>query len=181
MDFPFGTEVRSFYSLQELRQLVGEEIIQYRTMVEEYSQWLGLFLRDSEAANRDQEWFKSISVMQKSLKAGKKPPNKEKKSGKKQDASSDWIPFKEIMLCSTENGEAEVLFEAIEEIYTKIDKLEKAKSALEELEKSGLGKGITYIVFLRDGVPEKIALRQNKEDSAERFKFATEFSISTGS
>jgi len=181
MDFPFGTEVRSFYSLQELRQIVEEEINQYRSMAEEYSQWLGLFLRDSEVASKDQEWFKNISSMQKSLKAGKKPLNKEKKPSKKQSVSSDWVPFKELMISATESGEAEVLFEAIEEIYAKMDKLEKAKSALEELEKSGLGKGITYIVFLRDGVPEKIALRQKKEDSVERFKFATEFSISTSS
>lgn len=181
MDFPFGTEVRSFYSLQELRQLVEEEITQYKSMVEEYSQWLGLFLRDSETANKDQEWFKNISAMQKSLKAGKKPPSKEKKPNKKQGVASDWIPFKEVMLCATESGEAEVLFEAIEEIHAKIDKLTKVKSALEELEKSGLGKGITYVVFILDGVPEKIALRQKKEDSTERFKFATEFSVSTES
>lgn len=176
-----GTEIRTFYSLSELRETLEEEINQYRAIVDEYNQWLGLFLRDSEAAFKGQEWFKNLSVMQKSLKAGHKTPKKEKqgKKGKQEAASPDWIPYREIMLCTSEQGQSEIVFEAIEEINDKIDRLEKIKNTATELEKSGLGKGITYIAFIRDGVPEKLVLKHKEgKELAERFKFIAEFSVS---
>jgi hypothetical protein len=178
-----GTEVRSFYSLADVRETLDEEISQYRAIVEEYSQWLGLFLRDSEAAYGDKEWFKSLSSMQKTLKTKAKPQKTEKNKGKNrkpEPTAADWIPYREVMLCTSEQGQAEIVFEAIEHINEKMDKLEKIKNTFTDLEKSGLGKDITYIVFIHDGVPEKLVLRHKKgEEIAERFKFITEFSVST--
>jgi hypothetical protein len=174
-----GTEVRSFYSLADLREALEEEINQYKAIVEEYSQWLGLFLRDSEAANSDKEWFKNLSSMQKLMKA-KKPQKTEKKEAKKkrEPTSTEWVPYRDITLCASEQGQAEIVFEAIEEINDKIDSLEKAKNSFSDLEKSGLGKDVTYVAFIRDGVPEKLVLRHKKgEESAERFKFITELSV----
>jgi hypothetical protein len=176
-----GTEIRTFYSLSELRETVMEEINQYKAIAEEYSQWLGLFLRDSEAAYKNQEWFKNLSVMQKSLKTARKPARKEKqtKKGKSEPTSPEWIPYREILLCASEQGQAEIVFEAIEEINDKIDKLEKVKNTVNELEKSGLGKDITFIAFVNDGVPEKLVLRHKEgKELAERFKFIAEFSVS---
>jgi hypothetical protein len=177
-----GTEVRSFYSLRELREAIDEEIKQYNSIVEEYSQWLGLFLRGAEAANTDKEWYKNLSSMQKTIKT-KKPQKTEKKQGKnkKQEASpAEWTSYLDVMLSTNEQGQAEIVFEAIEEINTKIGKLQRAESTFAELEKSGLGKDVTFITFIHDGVPEKLVLRHKKgEELAERFKFITEFSVST--
>lgn len=174
-----GTEIRTFYSLRELHETLEEEINQYKALLDEYSQWLGLFLRDSEAAFKDQEWFKNLSMLQKTLKAGAKPQKKEKKPGKKGASSPDWIPYREIMLCATEQGQAEIVFEAIETINDKIAQLEKIDTTVNELEKSGLGKDITFVVFMRDGVPEKLVLRHKEgKELAERFKFIAEFSVS---
>ena len=178
-----GTEVRTFYSLGELQETLDEEIAQYKAIVEEYSQWLGLFLRDSGAANSDKEWYKNMSAMQKAVKAKKKPQKNEKKEGKnkKQEAMTvDWIPYRDVMLCAREQGQAEIVFEAIEDINDKVDRMEKIKNTFGDLEKSGMGKDITFIAFIRDGVPEKLVLRHKKgEELAERFKFITEFSVST--
>jgi hypothetical protein len=178
-----GTEVRTFYSLRELREVITEEIKQYNAIVEEYSQWLGLFLRGAEAANSDKEWYKNLSTMQKTIKTKKKPQKTERKQekSKKQEASAaDWTAYRNVMLSTSEQGQAEIVFEAIEEINNKIDKLERAEGTFAELEKSGLGKDITFIAFIRDGVPEKLVLRHKKgEELAERFKFITEFSVST--
>lgn len=177
-----GTEVRTFYSLRELREVIEEEIKQYNAMVEEYSQWLGLFLRGAEAANSDKEWYKNLSAMQKA-KAKNKPQKTEKKqekNKKRETSATDWTSYRDVMLCTSEQGQAEIVFEAIEEITSKVDKLQRAESTFAELEKSGLGKDITFIAFIRDGVPEKLVLRHKKgEELAERFKFITEFSIST--
>lgn len=178
-----ATEVRSFYSLQDLVETIKEEINRYNALCEEYSQWLGLFLRDSSTTLGDQEWFKKLAAFQKAAKIGKRASKKGKKSGKKsgkRSGSPEWITYREIELCTDEKGQAEMVFEAIEEIRDKVGKLEKIKNTLVELEKSGLGAEINYIVFIRDGVPEKLVLRHKKESEiAERFKFITEISVPT--
>jgi len=177
-----GTEVRTFHSLRELREAMDEEIKQYNSIVEEYSQWLGLFLRGAESANSDKEWYKNLSAMQKTIKT-KKPQKTEKKQekNKKQEASpAEWTLYRDVMLSTNEQGQAEIVFEAIEEINNKIDKLQRAESTFADLEKSGLGRDVIYVAFIHDGVPEKLVLRHKKgEELAERFKFITEFSVST--
>jgi len=82
------------------------------------------------------------------------------------------------MLSATEQGEAEVLFDAIDEINRKTEQLSKVKGAIETLEKSALGKDIIYIVYIHNGVPEKIVLRHKRDkEFAEKFKFIADFSM----
>ena len=174
-----GTEIRTFYSLKEIEEAIKEQIEFYKSLVEDYSQWLGSFLRDYEQTYGDEEWFKDIAALSKNLKTKKTPKKTEKKGKKKKKEGSTWIDFKEIMLSASEQGEAEILFEAIEEINEKIERLEKAKSAVENLAKVGLGKDILYITYINDGVPEKIVLKHKKgEEFGEKFKFIADFSVS---
>lgn len=171
------TEIRSFHTLKEIREKLNESITQYKTLVEDYSQWLGSLLRDSLANNT--EWMKNMQNLQKKTKGEKKTPRKnEKKRGSPLENSYEWLHFREVLLCASELGEAEILFEAIEEINKKIDKLEKVKTSIDDIEKAGLGKDIQYIVFIRDGIPEKIVLRHKKDARfAEKFKYTMDFSV----
>ena len=160
------TEIRSFYSLKELSESLEEEINSYKAVVEEYSQRLGSFLREMEAAHGDEEWFKKLSALQKSSK---------KEKGKKPNLSN-WIAFKEIMLSKDEQGEAQIFFEAIEEINNKITQLMKTKETIEDLKKLGLGEDILYMAYVRDEVPERIVLRKRGEtETAEKFEFVATF------
>jgi hypothetical protein len=161
------TEIRNFYSLKELSESVEDEINSYKAAVEEYSQRLGFFLRELETTHGDQEWFKEISTLQKSSKKGKS-------KGKKKNSS--WTTFKDIMLSADDQGEAEMFFEAIEEMNKKIMRLGKIRDTIEDLKKFGLGKDILYITYLRDKVPEKLVLRKKGEKTAEKFEFIAEFS-----
>ncbi|UCC32872.1 MAG: hypothetical protein JSW53_03470 [Candidatus Bathyarchaeota archaeon] len=161
------TEVRSFYSLRELDESIDENVLQYKTILDDYSQWLGSLLRDSEENHGDEEWFKEL---QNSLKSGGKSKKK---------ASSEWISLKGIMLSAEKRGEAEILFDAIEDINSKIDQLRNVKDSIETLKRSGLGKSTVYIVYIHNGVPEKISIRHDKGDEiAEKFKFAAHISAS---
>jgi hypothetical protein len=84
--------------------------------------------------------------------------------------------LKELALSASEQGEAEILFEAVEKINTKIERLEKVKESLLQLEKSGLGKDVTYVTYICDGVPEKIVLRHKKEEEfAKKFQYIADF------
>lgn len=173
MEMPI-TEIRTFYSLKNIQRTIDEEIKQYKSLLDEYSQWLGSFLRDFEEIYSNQEWFRKLERTLKSRGRTRKRKSETEELG----LSLEWIPFKNLMLCANERGEAEILFEAIEEINKKIDRMDKVKNTLEDLERSGLGKDVSYITYLRDGIPEKIVLRHKKDtDFAEKFKVDIDLSV----
>jgi glutamate mutase epsilon subunit len=172
------TEIRSFYSIKEIRETLEEEIEQYKSIADEYSQWLGSFLRDSESTQEKEEWAKKIATLQKMKPKEKTKPTKKGGKSKKTPASMDWIQFKEIMLSASEQSEAEILFDAIEDINRKIERLGKVKDSVEQLEKSGLGKDVTYITYICDGVPEKIVLRHREDrEFSKKFQYLADFSV----
>jgi len=176
-----ATEIRSFYSLRDLKESIEKEIEQYKAVGDEYSQWLGAFLRDMEATYGGEEWFKKILVAQKSIKGKAKGENEKENKGektKKTGVSTEWVSYKGVMVSASEQGEAEILFDAIKEINKKVEQLTKVKGTIETLEKSALGKDIIYIAYFHDGVPEKIVLRHKRnKEFAEKFKFAADFSM----
>ena len=172
------TEIRSFYSIKEINEALEAEIEQYKSVADEYSQWLGSFLRDSEAMQENEAWTKKMVALQKAKPKRKTKKAKKKGKSKKTQASTDWIQYKEIMLSASEQSEAEILFDAIEEISRKVERLEKVKESIAQLEKSGLGKDITYITYICDGVPEKIVLRHKKDQEfAKKFQYMADFSV----
>jgi hypothetical protein len=160
-------------------EALEEDILQNKGIVEEYSQWLGSFLRDSDVAQENEEWRKTLEKLGKAKSRRKtKKAKKRGKSGSKQWSSDHWIQFKEIMLSASEQGEAEILFDAIESLSNKVDRLEKAKDSLLELERSRLGGDITYIAYFCDGIPEKVVLRHRKDQEFEKkFQYMADFSI----
>ncbi|MEM2971992.1 MAG: hypothetical protein QW270_06170 [Candidatus Bathyarchaeia archaeon] len=171
----FSTEIRTFYSLKEIRETIEAGISQHKSLLEDYSQWLGSLLRNPETT-KNQEKTKTIAELQKILKSGTRKGSK--KEEKKTGVSTEWAQFKDVVLCADVIGEAEILFEAIEELKSKIDKLEKAKNSLIDLERYGLGKELLYITFISDGIPEKIVFKPKKTVGVtEKFEFTTDFSI----
>ena len=171
----FLTEIRTFYSLKEIRESIEQEISQYKLLLEDYSQWLGSLLRNPKSS-KDQEWTKKTAELQRVLKAGGRKGGR--KEEKKAGISSEWVQFKDVMLCAEDLGEAEILFEATEELKNKIDKLEKAKNSIIDLERYGLGKELLYITYMHDGVPEKIVFKPKKDvEATEKFEFTADFSI----
>jgi len=168
------SEIRTFYSLKEMRETVEAEIAQYTLMLEDYSQWLGTLLRNPESS-KNQEWNKKAAELQKVMKTGNRKGSKREE--KKTETTTEWVQFKDIALCSEDLGEAEMLFEAIEELKTKVDKLQKARNSIVDLERYGLGKELLYVTYMHDGVPEKIFFKTKKGDVAEKFEFMADFSI----
>ena len=168
------TEIRSFYSIKEIMDYLQEELDDYRSVAEEYSQWLGSLLRDSDALKEHRSGLKKLELLQKGKPKGKRKETKKAKSRK----SKNWIKFSEIELSASEEGQAEILFQAIEEIAGKTDRIEKAQKSIEELEKSGLGKDIIYVTYICDGIPERIFLHHKKdEEFGEKFQFIADFSV----
>jgi hypothetical protein len=178
-----GTEIRTFTTLKELGDYLVEHLDQYKMLYEDYSEWLGSLLRSCEDAHKNEEWYKNSAALQKSLggaktKASANAGNKKGKGKGKKSESSAWIQSGDVMISSTEQGQAEVLFEAIEKISDKIQEMDKFKATVQQLERLGLGKKTDYIVYIEDDIPRKIVVRVKSglpEDEA--FKFATELSV----
>ncbi len=182
-----GTELRTFTSLKEITEFLAGQTAQYRALFEDYSQWLGTVLRDSESKHKNEEWFQKSAALQKTLKSqAKKPPepDKSKKSGKGGKGAkgkveeSPWIQTGEVEISFTEQGQTEILFEAIEKISAKIQEYEKFKVTVQQLTRLGLGQTVNYIVYLEEDVPKKIVLKPKANAKGDEvFKFNTELSI----
>jgi len=179
-----GTEIRTFGTLKEMNDYVADQINQYRALFEDYSQWLGSLLRSCEDNCKNEEWYQKSAAMQKNLRAGPKKMT-EAQNGKKggagkgkNSADSCWVHSGEILLCSTEQGQAEILFEAVEQIGTIIQGLEKFKAGIQQLERIGFGKNVNYITLIKDDIPTKIVVREKSNTQGnESFRFATDISV----
>lgn len=180
-----GTEIRTFSTLKEMNDYLIDQINQYRALYEDYSQWLGSLLRSCEENCKNEEWYQKSASLQKNLRGASKARARETRNGKKGGGSgknsepSCWVSSGEILLCTTEQGQAEILFEAIEEIGSKIQGLEKFKSGTQQLERIGFGKNVNYITLIKDDVPCKIVIRSmSSVQGSEAFSFITDMSVS---
>lgn len=169
-----ATEIRTFYSIKEIREFVEAEIGRHKALLDDYSQWLGAMLRSSEHS-KNSEWGRKASELQKILRSGAR------KGGKREEKpvyTSEWVEFRDLMLCADEFGEVEIIFEAIEALRDKLERLEKAKNSLSELERYGFGKNVVFLTYIHEGVPEKITIKPKKTpETEERFRFLAEFSV----
>lgn len=174
-----GTEIRTFNTLKDITDYVVDQTEQHRVLYEDYSQWLGTLLRDSEVNHKNEDWYQKSVAMQKTTTKSppKKAPEKKPAGKNKKDENSIWIPSGSILLASTDQGQAEVLFEAIEKIGTKIQDLEKLKASIQQLERIGLGKNVSYILYIEDDVPKKIVVQPKTSSNDSSFKYETELSI----
>ncbi|MCW4035378.1 MAG: hypothetical protein NWF03_08455 [Candidatus Bathyarchaeota archaeon] len=172
------TEIRSFFSLRELSESVEQEICTCKTLGAEYGEKLGELLRKKQESNADEEWVKELSGLQKTGKDTKSNnKSKGKGNGKKKDAKSGWIQFKDIMLSTEKQGEAQILFDAVENLKEKETQLEKVKENIEDLKKLGLGENIIYLAYIHQGVPERIVLNKKDGDTENKFEFDATISL----
>ena len=180
-----GTEIQTFTSLKELTEFLVNQTSQYKALFEDYSQWLGTLLRDFETAHKNEEWYQKSAVLQKTLRAQSKKPaetadkgKKGAKGGKGKEEPSCWVQSGDIALSFTEQGQTEILFEAIEKINIKIQEYEKFKASVQQLTRLGLGTTVNYIVYIEEDVPKKIVLKPKANIKGdEAFKFMTELSV----
>ena len=180
-----GTEIRTFASLKDLTEFLTGQTLQYRALFEDYSQWLGTLLRDFESSHKNEEWYQKSAALQKNLRSSsKKPPetaDKGKngsKNAKGKEQSSPWVLSGDIPISFTEQGQTEILFEAIEKINRKIQENEKFKATVQQLARLGLGTTVNYIVYIEEDIPKKIVLKPKANAKGDEvFKFMAELSV----
>jgi hypothetical protein len=180
-----GTEIRQFTSIKDIVDYTSNQILQNKSLFEDYSQWLGTLLRDFEKDHKDDEWYKKTALIQKTLKSQTKQPppkssndKKAKGKGKKGEAESCWVYSGDLEISFTDEAQTQILFEAIEKIKVKIQEFEKFKLSIQQLSRLGLGTNVTYLIYIEDDAPKKIALKSRGNIKGdEKFNFAAEFSV----
>ena len=177
-----GTEIRTFTSLKDLTEFLANQTLQYRSLFEDYSQWLGTLLRDFEGAHKNDEWYQKSAALQKTLKSQSKKPaepqDKGKKGAKGKEEASCWVQSGDIAISFMEQGQTEILFEAIGKINLKIQETEKFKATVQQLARLGLGTTVNYIVYIEEDIPKKIVLKPKANAKGdEAFKFVGELSV----
>jgi hypothetical protein len=92
-----GTEIRSFYSIKDLLDHISNQTMQYRSELDDYSQWLGTLLRDFETDHKNDEWYKKTAALQKTLRSQSKPTETK---GEKKPAKGGKNAGKQFWGCS---------------------------------------------------------------------------------
>jgi anti-sigma28 factor (negative regulator of flagellin synthesis) len=180
-----GTEIRQFTSIKDIVDFISNQILQNKSLFEDYSQWLGTLLRDFESDHKNDEWYQKTAAIQKNLKSQSKQPQEKSSSNKKGktkggkgEADSCWVNSGELQISFVDEAQTQILFEAIEKIKAKIQEFEKFKLAIQQLSRLGLGTTVAYLIYIEDDNPKKIVLKsRGNVKGDESFNFAAEFSV----
>jgi len=155
-------EIREFSSLNELEEFLEKEIAWYQTLLEDYGGTLGSLLRTQGLSSEEIEKILKEKGFTRSV-SGKG------KKGRSAYPTEGWFSYKGLLFSADKQGRIEMLFESIEKIENAISKIKEAKTLIEELQKAGFGLGLSFSVYLVNGVPERIFV-QKAESAAQKYK-----------
>ena len=159
-------EIREFLSLNDLNEFLEREIVWYESFYKGYSDKLGSLLREEGLSSDEVEKI----LREKGLARGGKGGGKGKKGRKERAASSEeWFDYKGLMFSADKQGKAEMLFELTENAEKVMNRMKEVKMLIEDLQKTGFGHGLSFLVYLVDGVPERIYV-QKAESSGQKYR-----------
>lgn len=150
------TGVAAFEALNELISFLDEEIRIYKELIDEFGDKLGKLLRTGDGG---------------SMKISSSHPEKN------QGARVGWSRLGELLTHRGESSkaEAEMYFESTEQLKTRLARLEQVKGTVNKLSELEPEPRVTYLVYLREGIPERVLLRRKEE--VEKFAFENEFLV----
>jgi len=155
-------EIREFSSINELDEFLEKEIAWYQAILEEYGETLGSLLRGQGLSSEEVE-----KILKE--KGFTRPVSGKGKKGRSASPSEGWFSYKGLLFSADKQGRIEMLFESIEKIENAINKIKEARTLIEELQKAGFGLGLSFSVYLVNGVPERIFV-QKAESAAQKYK-----------
>lgn len=178
------SQILIFSSLLDLSRFVDRSLETHKSELSRYEDDLGQILRQAEQDNSTDEWAKEIMSKlkpeEKSKQDDKKTKGNERKErDKKKEKSKDdksWVSYKNLQIFtgSPAKGKAQVYFEAVNELKAHIDKINTIRGALDQLASSGISNAF-YIVYTKNGVPERIVLMPQGTQDHTKFEFKADF------
>ncbi len=152
-----------FYSKEDVSRYIKGLIENYQKQIDVHGDKLGSLLRaEPQAAKQDK---------------------KEAKSDKSSDAktkvtSKGWIKIGGMLFNTSDprTGTTEVIFQIHDEMKQKLARVAESLKSFEEASGSIIPEGAVYLLYLRNGVPERLIV-DSQERKASTFSFEGRFKI----
>ena len=189
-----SSQILVFESINEMTKFTDDTISLHRSKLLGYEDEIGQMLRQSDKDNTvDEKWTserfdnltheKHVSVSD-TKKDNKKKEKKEKEKKVKSITtknSTNWRVYSDIQIFIDvpHKGKTEIYFEAINELKVILEKLDRIKETLSQITNIGLNN-VFYMVYVKNGIPEKLVLLPQQKQKSNKFVFKTVFESENG-
>ncbi len=166
-------EIGKFKSLNEMQVSLENYIVDLKKQLESYSTAIGDKLRAEEGKQDD-----DLADLRERLKG---PSDPKKKKPDKKTRASTWHDFGGIVVFDGVGlkGELELYFKAVEELQSKIAKLEKAKDSIANLISKGIRKDLGCVLLNRTNNMPELAFIKITNASSKKFSFKSIYTVNS--
>jgi hypothetical protein len=164
-------KIMHFHTMEEAQLFLTSSLEELKKKSDEYSQLIGEKLRENTSDNPAE-----LAELKEKLEGPADP--KKKKTVKKKDQKANWHSFGTILVYDGMGvkGELELYFKALEATKLKIDKVQKAKEAMDDLLSKGLKKDLGCALLLNNDLTIEMVFRKTAEPKA-KFSFKSIFNV----
>jgi len=162
-----------FRTIEELQASINQQLDDLKKKADEYSTIIGEKIRASEG-NQNED----LAELKEKLEGSTDP--KKKHPSKKKDQKKHWFDMGAISVYEGigVKGELELYFQALDEIKSDIDSLQKTKEAVNGLVTRGLRKDLGYAALLRHNMPFEMTFIKSP-DARTKFSYKAILSVGT--
>jgi len=166
-------DVMHFRTIEELQSSIDKQLEELKKMADEYSKTIGEKIRANEG-NQSED----LAELKEKLQGPTDP--KKKQPSKKKDQKKNWYDMGAIAVYDGigVKGELELYFQALDEIKSNIENLQKTKEAINGLVSRGLRKDLVYAALMRHNMPFEVTLLKS-EGARNKFSYKAIFSVET--
>lgn len=194
-----SSQILIFETLRQFTQFVDNTLQLHKSMLARYEEDLGLTLRQAEQNAGEAEWAKEMQskLVPQSKQVQKDDEKKEekhdkgkeekeaetkeekkerKKEEKAKKGSTNWKMYNDVQIYTgnATQGKTEVYFEAVNELKTHIDRLNRVRETITQLTNAGISNAF-YLVYTKNNMPEKLVLLPQGKQDKEKFEFKADF------
>ena len=168
-------QIMHFRTVEELQASIEQHLEDLKKKADEYSKIIGDKLRAADASQNE-----DLAELKEKLEGP--TDTKKKQHSKKKDQKENWFEIGTISVYDGigVKGELELYFQALEEIKSNIEKLQKTKEALNGLVSRGIRKELGYVALMRPNMPFEMTFIKS-DVARNKFSYKANFSIGTES
>ena len=179
-----SSQILVFESINEMIKFMDDNINLHRSKLLKYEDEIGQMLRQSGNDIGDEklasERFDNLIHEKQASPENTKKNNKKEKEKKIKSSvtknSTNWRVYSDIQIFTDipNNGVTEIYFEAVNELKVVLEKLDKIKETLSQITAIELNS-MFYMVYVKNGIPEKLVLLPQQKQKNNKFMFKTVF------
>ena len=180
-----SSQILVFESINEMIKFMDDNIHLHRSKLLEYEDEIGQMLRQSGNDTVDEkltsERFDNLVHEKQASTENTKKHNKKIEKEKKVKSivtknSTNWRVYSDIQIYTDipNKGVTEIYFEAVNELKVILEKFDKIKETLSQITTIELNN-MFYMVYVKNGIPEKLVLLPQQKQKNNKFIFKTIF------